>query len=155
MMGLGGVVMLWLSAGPRFIGGVGFDIHTMLFAGLGMMVGLQSVLFWVFATIHGARERIVPLDPDFMQRLSIASLERGLILGAALLLVGLLLAAHALGAWGAQGFGRLDPGYTMRLAIPSAVLVMMGFQMIYAAFFVALLGVRGSGAAEPLPHERR
>lgn len=138
------VAMGALAGGPRFIGGIGFDIHTMLYAGMSVVLGVQAVLFWVFAKIYGARERIVPPDPAFTAFLEQTTLERGLIIGATMLVCGVLLGVYALGQWQVSSFGRLDPAQTMRLVIPSAVMVLTAMQIVYGAFFVAVLGVRGA-----------
>jgi hypothetical protein len=124
---------------------VTFDIHTMLYAGLAMVLGVQSMLFWIFAKVYGARERIVPADPNFAELLGRATLERGLVLAGLLLVAGIGLGAYAVGAWQAGRFGDLDPRETMRLVIPSAMLVLLAFHVLFAAFFIAMLGVRGSG----------
>jgi len=140
----GGLLMAWLAVGPRLVGTVTFDIHTMLYAGLAMVLGVQSTLFWVFAKVYGARERIVPADPHFAELLGRATLERGLVLAGLLLVAGIGLGAYAVGAWQAGRFGELDPRETMRLVIPSAMLVLLAFHVLFAAFFIAMLGVRGS-----------
>jgi len=102
------------------------------------------MMFWVFAKVYGIRERIVPPDPWFRSLLSVVSLEVGLIVGAALLLGGLGLAAYALGTWGAERFGALSYPETMRLVIPSSTAILLGFQIIYSAFFVSILEIRAS-----------
>src|SRR5205807_896267 len=105
-VGLG--TMAWLLPQPRQIGSVVFDVHTLLYASLAVVVGFQSVLFWVIAQSYGMREGIVPFDERFERIISIATLERGLIASAALLAIGLCLGVYALGAWNAQGFGVLN-----------------------------------------------
>ena len=104
--------------------------------------------FWIFAKVYGMRERIVPPDPWFRSLMSVVTLEAGLIVGATLLLGGLGLAAYALGTWGAQRFGALSYPETMRLVIPSSTAILLGFQIIYSAFFVSLLEIRASRPAE-------
>ena len=100
--------MAWLLPQPRLLGSVGFDVHTLLYASLAVVVGFQSMMFWVFAKVYGMRERIVPPDPWFRSLMSVVTLEAGLIVGAALLLGGLGLAVYALGTWGAERFGALS-----------------------------------------------
>jgi hypothetical protein len=86
------------------------------------------------------RERIVPPDPWFRSLMSVVTLEAGLIVGALLLLDGLGLAVYALGTWGAERFGALSWPETMRLVHP----ILLGFQIIYSAFFVSILEIRAS-----------
>ena len=52
--------MAWLLLGPLTIGGIGFDIHTLLYAAVAVIVGVQSIQFWIFGKIYGMREGIVP-----------------------------------------------------------------------------------------------
>jgi hypothetical protein len=145
----GVAAMAWLLPGPRTIGGVGLDIHTLLYAAVAVIIGVQSMQFWVFAKIYGMREGLVPPDPRFAARIAaVARLENGLIAGGILLLVGLMLGFYALGSWDVAGFGALRPSDTMRLVIPSAVTIILAFQIAYGAFFISVLEIR---ASRPLP----
>jgi glycosyltransferase involved in cell wall biosynthesis len=148
MLLTGALAMAWLLLEPLVIGGVGFDIHTLLYAAVAVIVGAQSVQFWIFIKIYGMREGIVPPDPWFSSVIAtVARLEYGLIAGGVLLLIGLGLAVLALGSWGAVGFGALDPERTMRLVIPSALAIILAFQTAYGAFFVSALDIRASRVA--------
>lgn len=138
------VVTAWLLPGPRQIAGIHFDIHTLLYSSTAMVIGVQAVLFWVFAKIYGQRERIVPPDPAFDSALQAVTLERGLVAGALLLLLGFGLGVYALGTWNTQGFGQLSPDATMRIVIPSATAILIGSQLVYSAFFLSLLGISAS-----------
>jgi glycosyltransferase involved in cell wall biosynthesis len=148
LFAIGCLAMAWLLPQPRLVGGVGFDVHSLLYASLAVVVGFQSMIFWVFAKLYGMRERIVPPDPWFRSLMSVVTLEAGLIVGAALLLGGLGLALFALGIWGAEGFGALAYAETMRLVIPSSTAILLGFQVVYSAFFVSILEIRASRPAE-------
>ena len=144
LFAVGCLAMAWLLPQKRVLGNVGFDVHTLLYASLAVVVGFQSMMFWVFAKVYGMRERIMPPDPWFRSLMSVLSLEAGLIVGASLLLGGLGLAVYALGAWGAEQFGALSYPETMRLVIPSSTAILLGFQIIYSAFFVSILEIRAS-----------
>jgi glycosyltransferase involved in cell wall biosynthesis len=148
LFSVGCLGMAWLLPRPRLLGGVGFDVHSLLYASLAVVIGFQSMMFWVFAKVYGMRERIVPLDPWFRSVMSVVTLEAGLIVGATLLLGGLGLAVYALGIWGAERFGALSYPETMRLVIPSSTAILLGFQIIYSAFFVSILEIRASRPAE-------
>lgn len=69
------------------------------------------------------------------------SLERGLVLAAFSLLLGVLLLLLAVERWREAGFGHLDYAHTMRLVIPGATLASFGFQTFLASFFVGILGL--------------
>jgi hypothetical protein len=134
----------WLLPGGRSVAGVVFDIHSLLYASIAIVIGFQSMQFWTFAKIYGMREGIVPPDPSFQSLIGIATFETGLIAGAILLLIGLLLGAVAVGAWSEAGLGVLRPSETMRLVIPSATAILLAFQIFYGACFVSLLEIRAT-----------
>ena len=144
---VGSLGTAWLLPQPRLLG-VGFDVHSLLYASLAIVVGFQSMMFWIFAKVYGMRERIVPPDPWFRSLMSLVTLEAGLIVGALLLLGGLGLAVYALGTWGAERFGTLSYPETMRFVIPSSTAILLGFQIIYSAFFVSILDIRASRPTE-------
>ncbi len=134
-------VTAWLLPQERSVGGVHFDIHSLLYASIAMVVGLQSVLFWVFTKLYAMREGLLPEDAGFRAMLGRITLERGLIAGGLLLVVGVLLGSFALGVWGQAAFGALQPERTMRLVIPSATAILLGFQLIYGCFFISVLEI--------------
>jgi len=134
--------LAWLLPQPRAVDGVTFDIHTLYYCSLAVVVGFQSIGFWFFARVHGEREGIVPPDPWFRWLLQLVPLEAGLLAAAALLLLGFGLGAYALGSWGAARFGPLDPTETMRLIIPSGTAILPAFHIAYGAFFLSVLDIR-------------
>ncbi len=139
----------WLLPAPRVVAGTTFDIHTLLYASLLVLVGVQSMLFWMFAKVYGMREGIVPPDPALKALLARIQLEKSLIAAGLLLLLGIVLAVTALGSWQVEAFGRLDPDRTMRLVIPSATLILLGFQVAYSGFFLSILDIRGTPIETP------
>src|SRR5262245_66685948 len=50
----GGTVTLLLLPGPQYIGSVGFDVSTMLFAGLAVLLGVQLAIVAVLAKLLAA-----------------------------------------------------------------------------------------------------
>jgi hypothetical protein len=144
LTGLGAAMMAFLLPGPRVVAGVTFDIHTLFYAALAVVIGVQSMLFWVFSKVYRMLEGIVRPDPGFLRIVGIASLERCLITGGVLILSGLILGISALHSWSNAGFGGLDIVQTMRLVIPSGMAIMLGLHLVYGAFFLNLLHIRSS-----------
>lgn len=145
--GLAGMALLLPQ--PRAVDGVTFDIHTLYYCSLAVVIGFQAIGFWIFAKIYGERERIMPPDPWFRSLLRLVPLETGLVAAIVMLLLGFGLSAYALGAWGAQRFGPLSPTETMRLIIPSGTAILLGFELAMGSFFASVLDVRAvlAGAA--------
>jgi glycosyltransferase involved in cell wall biosynthesis len=131
----------WILPGPRRIGSVTLDIHTLLYAAMAIVVGVQSVGFWAFANVHGMDEGILPADPRLRCVIGLVTIERGLVAGAVLLLIGLALGVLAVSTWSNVAFGFLDPAHTMRLAIPSATCIVLGFEVAYVAFVLGVLKI--------------
>ncbi len=141
---LGLFTMAWLLPVQRQFMGAALDIHSLLYASLGVVLGFQTVFFWVFAKIYGMRERIVPRDELFIRILNALTLERGLVAGLIMIAGGVVLSVLAIGGWIGTDFGPLSPSQTMRVAIPATTLLMLGVQAIYATFFVSFLGIRSN-----------
>jgi len=144
LLGTGLAGMLWLLPGPRVVGGLALDIHTLFYAGTAITVGFQSMLFWVFSKVYAIREGFSPADHRFRRFLDVVSLEVGLIVGGLLLLAGLIASAAAIGAWGGGGFGALSPSEVMRRVIPAGTAIVVAMQAMYGAFFISVLELRGS-----------
>jgi glycosyltransferase involved in cell wall biosynthesis len=138
----GAGVMAWLLPAPREVFGVTFDIHTLFFASLAVVVGFHSALFYVFARVYGMREGMAPPNPRFLRLTGMLTLEAGLLAGLLLLLIGLALAMLAVSAWNQTQFGALPPEYEMRLVIPSGTCILLAFQTAYGAFFLSVLEIR-------------
>jgi glycosyltransferase involved in cell wall biosynthesis len=136
------MAMAWLLPRPRTIGGVSFDVHTLLYASLAVTIGFQSMQFWTFAKVYRMREGIAPWDATFASLISLVPLEAGLITAFVLLLLGLGLGIYALASWDIVGLGPLRPTETMRLVIPSATAILLAFQIAYGSFFLSVLEIR-------------
>jgi hypothetical protein len=138
---LGLVASGWLITGPKEIGRLGLDIHTLLAAGFLCLLGYQTMIFGLFTkffAIHQGFSQPNPLLETLGKRIT---LEVGLLTGLGLVLAGVAVLGAAVLGWSASGFGPLDPRLTMRQVIPALVLVALGVQTIFASFFISILSV--------------
>jgi glycosyltransferase involved in cell wall biosynthesis len=128
---------------PRMqIVGVTFDVHTLLFSSLAILMGYQSVLFAIFAKAFAISAGLLPKDPRVDRFFNVIYLERGLAIGGAALLSGLILLGAAVLQWKSVRFGRLDYAVTMRWVIPGATLTAFGFQTVLSSFLLSILGMK-------------
>jgi hypothetical protein len=140
---LGGIAAgVTLAVGPVTIGGVRFDVNTMLFCSAATVLGSQLVLFWTFAEIFAVGEGLLPPDPRLFAAFDYIKLEIGLAVGGAMFLAGLVGALAAVADWGSRGFGDLEVARTLRLVIPSVTLMILGAQGVMSSFFLSVLGLR-------------
>jgi glycosyltransferase involved in cell wall biosynthesis len=142
LMLLGALAGGWLLVGPRVVDGITFDVHTLLYAALAIIIGYQTVTFAVFTKVFGITEGLLPEDPRLTVLFRHVTLETGLIAGGLLFVGGLGLSIYALTSWGEQAFGPLDPSRTLRLVIPAAALIVLGLQTILSSFFLSILGLQ-------------
>jgi hypothetical protein len=100
------------------------------------------VLFAVMTKIFAISQGLLPQDKRMTRLFEIVNLERGLIAGAILMLVGLAFLAIAVVEWYGRHFGNLDYERTMRWVIPGVTLTALGFQTVLSSFFFSILGLR-------------
>jgi glycosyltransferase involved in cell wall biosynthesis len=122
--------------------GIRFDAHTMLFASVAILCGYQSVVFAVFTKMFAIVEKLMPETPNMTRLFKVFTLERGLVAGALMLVVGLGLLVSAIVIWWDRKFGNLDYAKTMRVVVPGATLTALGFQTVLSSFFMSVLGLR-------------
>jgi len=125
--------------GPVALGRVVLDIHTMLFAGGAMVIGLQMIIFSVLVKTAAATHGVLPSGSNFRRFVSGFSLERGIVLGVVVALAGFILAAYSLWIWVRTGFSALEPRDVMRIAIPSLTLSVLGIELVLSAFVLSFL----------------
>jgi len=141
MMG-GAAFSAILIAAPVSLGEVVLDVHTLLYASLMGITGLQLVFFYAFTRIYALATGFLPPSRRFDRLFRYFTLERGLLAGIFLMLCGIALTVKAFLAWSHVHFGALTPQVTMRIVIPGVVLLMAGFQLFLYSFFLSILGLR-------------
>ena len=141
IMIIGMAVMLWILPGTRRLGTVGLDVHTMVYAGLAIVVGFQSVVFAVFTKIFGISEGLLPQDPALDRLCRYLTLEVGITVGGVIAMLGLAGTVYAATLWVGRSFGAMDPTTLLRVVVPSAVCLTLGYQIILSSFFLSILGL--------------
>jgi glycosyltransferase involved in cell wall biosynthesis len=141
LMGLG-LLGFALAMPGVTIRGARLDAHTLLFSALAILAGFDAVVFAICAKLFAISEGLLPEDPRLTRFSETATLEKGLVAGAALLLVGGTLLVTAFFFWRSVGFGNLDYPATMRWVIPGVLLASLGVKTILSSFFLSLLGLR-------------
>jgi glycosyltransferase involved in cell wall biosynthesis len=144
MMLIGLATMIGLLPGPLKVLGTQFDVHTLVYASALTVIGFQAILFAVFARVYAMTEGFLPTKSWIEDLVDRWTLEAGLLVGAALVLGGLVLSAVALLIWGGRGFEHLDYRETLRLVVPASTMLILGVQTVLASFFLSILGIEHS-----------
>jgi len=140
---LGGLAgMVWLLPEQRRVGDVTFDVSTLLYAGLAIVVGLQSIYFFVTARWFGIAEGLLPDDRRFGRIFGVRAPDLGVAVGACLLAAGLVVSGIAVAIWHRHGFGPLDYPHILRFVIAGSVLIACGFQTMLSSLFLSVLRLR-------------
>jgi len=141
LMIAGTALGLWLLPGPRRVGAVEFDIHTLLYAAFAVLVGFQAVLFALLTKTFAITEGLLPEDPRLSRLFQIVTLEKGLVVGGLLQAAGLGAAVYSFLVWNQQGFGSLNPQHLVRLVACALTLGTLGVEITLASFFFSILGL--------------
>ena len=142
LMLIGTLLGAWLLPASRTVGSVTFDVHTLLYAAVFVLLGFQAIAFAVFTKLFAISEGLHPPDPTLDQAFRYVTLEVGLLVGALFILLGVGVSIYAVGFWRSQHFGALDYPQTMRLVIPASLFLTLGVQTVFASFFLSVLGMR-------------
>jgi len=142
LIGAGLATSGWLLPGARRVGGVVFDVHTLLYATMAMVVGCQAVFFALFTKVFAMNEQLLPPDPRLEKWLRRPFLELGLAFGMTLLAIGVAGATYAFAVWRHKGFGPLEVSHTLRVVIPAMTTVTIGLQVVMGSFFLSILQLR-------------
>jgi len=134
---LGALVIALVVARLDFLGRA-WDIHTMIAGALLLIVGTQVLALGLCAHAYGTYF-MGDRDPWFDRMRARFRLEHGLLLGGAVTIAGLVLAAVIVGIWVDRGFGQLSEE---RLAVLSVTLLIVGIQIFFSSFLLSILGLR-------------
>ena len=135
---LGLLPLVALGSGPRRFAGLSFDVHYMVLGSLLTTLGFQIVTTGVFAKVHSHAARLYAPDRTLTLLLRYFNLERGLVVGMLLFVLGFAIDASILTRWLASRMGSLD---AVRPALQASTLMIVGAQTIFSSFFLSMLAL--------------
>ena len=142
LMLLGTLGCALLLPGPFVFHGIGFDVHTLLYAFVFILLGFQFVAFAVFSKVFAITEGLLPEDPRLQRMFRWVTLETGLVIGTLLVVVGIAGSVFAVSHWARTSFGALNPEQMLRIVMPSVFALSLGVQIVTSSFFLSILGLR-------------
>jgi hypothetical protein len=119
-----------------------FDVNTLVYCAAAIICGVQLVTFAVFARQFAASAGLLPPNEQLNRLIRLVSLERGILIGVVMMVVGLVASAYALGFWGRYSFGPLDPRVSLRIVLPAATTIVLGIQLASSSFFLSVLELK-------------
>lgn len=124
---VGLIVLLSLSSGIEYIRELTLVLGVILFS-------FQFIVFYGLTKIYAVNHGLIPKGSNYSNLFRYFNLERGLVLGTALTLLGAVILI--------TGFiSDLRIESTLRLIFPSIIAIALGIQIILFSFFFSILGL--------------
>jgi glycosyltransferase involved in cell wall biosynthesis len=132
-------------------GRIGLDVHSLILGCMMVLAGYTALSIGAAARIYAIQQEIGPPAGVAKHLLTTFTLERGLLVGSIMLMIGLGLIA-----WLGQraltvGLKPADVQQTLRPMIVGATLVALGSQTILMSFFYSMLSIRSAPSPQPPP----
>jgi len=134
---LGFLIMVLTLLEELVLFGFQFQTHPMFIGAALSILGYQSILTGIFAKIY-AHNHLNEKNPNLEKLYRFFSLEKGILIGALLFLVGFIIYLYILITWIARNFGALE---TINIGIIGLTFIIIGIQTIFAGFFFSILGI--------------
>lgn len=139
---LGLIMSIILVINPVEFESFTLDVHTLLYTSAFLLVGFQFIIFYGLTKIFAVENELLPKSNRYNRLFKIINLEKGLIIGFVLLLIGLFLSYKGLVSWQAKQFGELDTSTNLRVIIPAITALQLGIQTILFSLFFSVLGLK-------------
>lgn len=136
----GGLLSLLLFFGPVNIGFRYIDFHTFIAAGSLSYLGLNMVSFAAITRIYAYQSGLLPNRPRFFSLFRFITLEKGLLAGSLLVVIGLILLIRALLL--SNSFAQIGFDISVRLVFGGALALVSGAQVIFTSFVLSMLGMK-------------
>ncbi len=131
---------------------VTFDIHSLFFGAVFLLLGLQLFQFYLLLRFYGDKMGLHTLNKTEDQIIRVFRFEKGLVIGFLVFFAGVLLSFIAVYQWATGNYGNLDPMHTFRLIIPGGLGIMAGMQIIIFSFLLNALVTFNVGFKEEQPN---
>jgi glycosyltransferase involved in cell wall biosynthesis len=118
------------------LGSLFFGTHWTIPATFGATLGVQLLFLGIAARLYAVNKGLLPIKQWVQQFLDIFSLERGIILGLTLSLIGIVIELFIFSTWAVGGFGELN---AQRLGMLGLMWILIGLQVVFNSFFLSLL----------------
>jgi len=139
MVILGWLPLIALASGPLTVNGFFFDFHYMIVGSALALLGLQALLLGLqgksYLVARGLDRRDTLID--WFQ--SHVTLERGLLVGLLLVVIGLGIGLHIVLIWAEHDFANINE---LRSGLMALTLSVSGTQIMFSSLFLSLLDIQ-------------
>ena len=145
---LSGGLYAALMAGPLSLGSVTLDVHTLLYAQSGLVLGAVAMSYGIFVRMLGVRDGLLE-DRALLKWLRESPvLEVGGLVGLLMIAAGLVAGYLSLETWRGAGFGSLPTASLLRPVSAAVTLCSLGGIAVLTSLGIGFLSLPTRAAAE-------
>jgi len=134
---LGILSLLWFYFTNPKIFGITFYTHPMFLSSLLVIIGYQLIIFSLFAKTYAITHL---QEKSYLEKFyKYITIEKAIIFGFFLSLIGLIVFITIFIKWLSSGFGSLNETKASILAL---TLIVLGIQTIFSSFMLSILGIK-------------
>jgi len=134
LVGLG--ILLILLRGPFLFLGHYWDLHMLILGSVICILSYQVLNLGIYAHTYAIKQRFIKYDLFTLYFQRRFNLEKGLMVGFVLFLIGFIINLFIFIEWFSKDFGSL---YRIRESIVAMTFLVIGLQTIFSSFFISLL----------------
>jgi glycosyltransferase involved in cell wall biosynthesis len=135
-------ILLLLLRGPFLFLGHYWDIHLMVFASVICILSFQVINLGVYAHSYAVSQGFLKGDKFMIFLQQNFTLEKGIIIGSVIFLLGFSINLFIFIEWFTKNFGAL---HRIRESILAMTFLVIGLQTIFSSFFISLLFLKNEG----------
>lgn len=136
------IISLALFFGPVNIGFRYIDFHTFIVTGTLMFLSINMLSFATITRVYAYESGLLPNQPRFFSLFRYINLEKGLLIGAIILIIGFALIIRALLL--SSNFEQIGFDASVRLVFGGSIAFITGTQIILSSFVLSMLGMKFS-----------
>lgn len=140
----GTVTSTIITLNPIQISDITFDVHTLLYSATAIIIAFQFILFYGLTKIYAVENNLLPKSKRYNKLFDYINLEKGLIFGILLVVLGLFLTGFSINIWSETNFSNLDPTKLLRYIIPAIISLQLGVQIVLFSLFFSILGLKNN-----------
>jgi len=119
----GAISVAVLANGPVSLADIKLDVGTLVYSACAVVLGLQMATLGCFIKVLHHRLYALSKKPPVLASIT---MEKGLIAGGVLFLLGLAGSFYSINSWQDANYGNLNPADILRIVVPSVTFLLSG-----------------------------
>lgn len=138
---IGLILGSFIVVSPIIIKNITLDVNTLIYTSISTIIGFQLILYYILTLKYAEKTKFIP-STNISKKFVKFTMNKGILIGAILFLIGLIGSIIAFCIWSSTGFGALIPEKMLRLTIPILVVFVCSIQLMFSSFFLGILEIK-------------